>query len=206
MKSIVFVLCLFQSLAVGSVDVFSKNQLYLLLEKANNSCYLNDSEGRKTAERFLHKESIETINNALLLDGFTYNSEIDTIVFHVRYSDLVINIVSLSATIDAYSSMGESHIFIDSKNHIISSSNNDFDYLHHEVERIIRNRPEFFKYICNRYGDPFALDAVDDRAIRIVIMNKNIVSVEGWMYIIGPSFRWDYPSLFSEFDYRPYSE
>ena len=102
----------------------------------------------------------------------------------------------ISAYLDAYSSLSESHLLFERGERIIivPESNKEPGHSYDDadiIERILRNDPELFLSIYEEYGEPMVLDGADDRAIRIEVQNGKITSLVGWVYTIGPLFWWD---------------
>lgn len=195
MKLVIY-LILLQLLPNGIKGRIPNSPLLTLIKEANNSCVFYDLGKKRNDGLVLCKDDISSIVQELHRDGFLFNSERDTVLLHIGYTSFLQIKGRISAYIDAYSSLSESHLLFERGERIIivpelnkeqGQSYNDADI----IERIIRNDPELFLSIYEEFGEPMMLDAVDDRAIRIEVQNGKITSLDGWVYAIGPLFWWD---------------
>ena len=170
----------------GREERLSKNPLFSMIKEANSSCSLYDLGKNENVGRFLKGSyTLECFTKALLKDGFSFNAENDTIVMSICAN--ILRIDGLPASIDAYSALGESHIILmDFKKITIEQQDYNPEIARSDMGRIIRNSPESFLCIYQSYGEPLVYDVDDDRSLRVVIKDRKIVTVEGWVYTVNP--------------------
>ena len=138
---IILVLRIFPS---GREEQLSKSPLFAMIKEANNSCLVYDLGKKKHDGRFLQESySLKYFTKALLKDGCSFDAENDTIVMSLHTNALRID--GLPANIDAYSSLGESHIILtNSKKITIEQLDYNPIFARSDMGRIIRNAPESF--------------------------------------------------------------
>ena len=172
-------LVLLQILPYSLENRLPKSPLLLLLESANNTCLVNNLSDNKQGGRMMEKDEVPVIANSLTGNGFCFNSTKDTVLLHIRYTELLQKKGAITATIDAYSSMGELHLDIVSG---VVQHSFEHAYPGIDIERVIRNDPKCFFSIYDLYGVSDFTDGSDDRSIRIEIMNGQIVSSVAYQY------------------------
>lgn len=176
--------------------------LFSLLKEANRVSVRHDfNNGRAFREELFISNSnteIRKIAKVLCDDGFTYNSQNDTIVLILQYSDHLLfsypsvwgrKYYSAPVTIECYSSISESHLMMKE------------DFIYYKIQYSETNDPrngkdniipELIKRGDNKtlsqIYEKYAINDIGGEGeyyIRIIIKDGAVNSAEKWVFLLG---------------------
>lgn len=173
-------------LLIALLCFFPKESHNLLnvMKMANRSysMYDFDSGTRLSSSHALNKKTLINIADALDESGFVFNSTCDTLVISIAFSELI----NRPELIDAYSSLGETHVIWGGgayKYRYRNPSSVSFD---DTVFGMIRNNDsDGFDSFWKLYHDEIASGGYGNEVFRIVI-SQNKIDASFWCFTVNP--------------------